>query len=397
MTISSNNCRKIALFDLGHGECRLLVLDRDLRSFTTFATKMVGYAKGKVTGSYEFSKCLRALLHDAGLLDTRYKAILNISDLHTRYIVKSLQHRTSGTYSSNDFRSIIDSAIDTTTSELDEVIDAGVISAKLDDSVLNILSFGRAGRSIDIQLMLATHPKLILADIISGMNAAGVEVSEFRANGLGLSRTLKYLRPEAENAVLLDFGQCSSTGAVMIGGQIQKIFSIPVGSHHITRDIMAGLDCDEHLADTLKRHHGLSSASINSDVRQAVYMQRFLRPRVSEMLSLVGKNFAMYSRALDGGMLFCGGGAQLVGLADLTAKAFNCNAPFICQLSKKNIELYLGLSSSGLLDEVGSSWLSLFSHGRAVLEELAAHQAERDDRPLSRLRPLWTWLSELSR
>ena len=57
----------------------------------------------------------------------------------------------------------------------------------------------------------------------------------------------------------------------------------------------------------------------------------------------------------------------------------------------------MGLSSQNPMVSVGSAWLSVLSHGRAALAELAAFQVERDARPLSRLRPLWTWLSELSR
>ncbi len=392
----NNREKKIALFDLGHAACRLLVIDNESGTFKLFQQPISGYAKGKVTVPGQFSESVAALVKDAGLAPSRYKAIVNISDLNTRYVLKSLQHRTSGTYGSSDYTAILDSAVDTASGDLDEVIDSLVVSARLDDSPLSMLSFGSAGRGVSLQIMLATHPKLILADILSGMNAAGVEVSEFRSNGLGLARALKYLRPEAENAVLIDLGHSTSTGAVMIGGHFQKVFSLPVGSHHITRDLMAGLDCPEDSAEALKLAHGVSPIA-EVPAGNALYMQRFLRPRVLEILGMAGKNFALYARALDGGLLFCGGGSQLTGLASVSGKAFNCGQPFVCQLSNKSLEAYLGLSSQNPMVSVGSAWLSVLSHGRAALAELAAFQVERDARPLSRLRPLWTWLSELSR
>jgi cell division ATPase FtsA len=397
MGLVNSGLKNIALFDLGHSECRLLVIDIENKVFKTFQRPVSGYAKGKVTIPTEFSESVAALVGAAGLAATRYKAIVNISDLHTRYVSKSLHHRTSGTYGSSDYSAILESAVDSTSGELDEVIDSFVISSRLDDNPLNALSFGSTGRGVQFQVMLATHPKLILADILSGMNAGGVEVAEFRSSGFGLARALKYLRPDAENSVLIDLGHSSCSGAVLIGGHLQKVFSLPVGSHHINRDLIAGLDCAEDVAEVLKRTHGISAAEGASHKGNAKFMQRFLRPRILEILSLAGKNFAIYSRSLDGGLLLCGGGSLMPGLSALTGAALNCGAPFVCQLSNKSLEGYLGLSALNPLEHIGSSWLSLFSQGRAMLAEISALRAESDARPLSRLRPLWTWLSELSR
>jgi cell division protein FtsA len=391
----------VALFDLGHGTCRLVVLAPDLSFIGAYSRPMEGFQKGKVVDATAFSTTIRLLVADANLTKLGYRAVVNVPEIHTRNVLKTVRHRSSGVYRSADYNALIDATIDSTGGDLDEVIDTLVLSASLDDKALDPLAFGTPGRDVQVRLMLATHPKLILADIVAGLNAGGVEIAEFRSNGLGLARGLRALRPSADNAVLLDIGQGTTTGCLVVGGGLHQIFSFSAGSQHISRDLAVGLGCEFAEAEHLKISHGLngpsSLASTDAGFRNVQQMGRFLRPRISEILAMSAKHFAMFSRALDGGLLLCGNGSNLLGLSAHAIKQLGVDAPFICQLSQSSVTAFVGVTLKLGSATIDSGWLSTLAHVRCLAAEIAARRVESDARPLSKLRPLWTWLSELSR
>jgi Tfp pilus assembly PilM family ATPase len=274
---------------------------------------------------------------------------------------------------------------------LDEVIDVYVAQTWLDEKLIDPFSFGQNGRELRAQVLLATHPKILLADILSGLNSCGIEVSEFRSGFFGLARALSALRPGVENAVLIDIGHSTTTGVMTIGGSVQQVFSVPAGSHHITRDLMVALSEAEENAEKIKLAHGLTSSP------EGVDLGKYIRPRVAEILALSLKNFAIYAKALDGGLMFCGNGPQLLGFAAFAGRAMGVEAPFICSLSGKTASSFLDAKVKSGSQHIDSGWLVLFSHLRCYLEEQSVRRFERDSKPLAKLRPLWTWLSELSR
>jgi cell division ATPase FtsA len=227
-------------------------------------------------------------------------------------------------------------------------------------------------------------------------------VSEFRSNSFGVARALTYLRGTSENSVLLDFGHSTITGALLVGGVVNQIFCVPAGSGHITRDLAAGLCIDQADAESLKIQVGISEKSTGAGAK----LSHYALPRVAELMSLACKNFSIYSRSLDGGLLFCGGGAGLAGLSEFTSQKFGIRPPFIAQLNNSGAKTFVGLKPnsfsiehSGDPDQVkiDSGWISILSQARASALFYNAALAEKNSRPLSRLNPLWTWLSELSR
>ncbi len=403
MTISrfsKEHC--IVIFDLGHATCRLFVMAPDLSFLRVYSAPMAGFEKGKVVDAGAFTAMAFLLAEAAKLSTFSYRAVVNVPDNHTRNLVQKIRHRSSGVYRSSDYRAIVETSADSGGGDLDEVIDTLILSARLDENALDPLAFGSVGREIVVELMLATHPKIILADIVGALNDAGLEISEFRSNGFGLGRSLKYLRPTAENAVLLDIGHSSTTGCVIVGGGVHQIFSVAAGSHHMTKDVMAGLGCSLEEAESLKICRGLGhavegSTPVDDPLRNIQTMHRFLRPRVTEILGLSAKHFAIYSRSLDGGLLLCGNGASLLGISAHTSKTLGVAPPFICQLTPASVSAFVGIPFKSGYAAVDSSWMSALSHVRALASEMAACQVEANSKPLSKLRPLWTWISELSR
>lgn len=393
-----NNKKTVtAYFDLGHSVTRLGVLAADALTFATYEASTKGFAKGKVTDINDFSETITHLVKLSGLQDTPHRAIVNIPSLQTRSLHRTIIHRCGGTYRSSDFFSVKEAAGDAAASDLDEILDVHILNLSLDGHSVHPLAFGLSGRDIKAQAMIATHPKLVLADILSVMNSCGLEVSEFRSNAFGLARALKALRPESDQAVIMDIGHSTTTGVVVIGGIVQQIFSFAAGSHHMTKDMSIGLHSTIEYAEEIKLSQGLLE-SLGSDSYDLVDYKTFLRPRVQEILLLAAKNFSIYLRTLDSGLLFCGRGALLQGLSSFATGVWGVQTPpFTCQLDRSKAEIFLGAKISVEEGHMNSGWFAILGHVKAFIAEYEAIRAERDSRPLSKLRPLWTWISELSR
>jgi cell division protein FtsA len=394
-----------ALIDIGHSKSRLVILAPDFSSMRVFEEPTTGFQKGKVTNSQSFTDTLHRLISRSSLFNSKYSAIVNIPSIQTRTLVQTVHHRSNGVYRSSDHQAIVNAAVDSAAGGLDEVIDAQLLQVKIDEKTIDPLAFGTDGREISAQVILATHPSLVLADILNCVNSAGIEVSEFRSNGFGLMRSLKSLRPSAENCVLIDIGHSTTTGAIMIGGAIHQIFCVPAGGAHMSKDVAAGLATDFERAEATKISFGLHERS--TEDASAPQIQRFLRPRVAEIVTLASKHFAIYSRSLDGGLLFCGNASLLTGLSSFTQQLLRTHPPFVCQLTNKGAETFVGIrnlqssagdenTSSGAV-KIDSGWVSVLAHARSIVLHHNAMSTERQTRPLARLNPLWTWLSELSR
>ena len=244
----------------------------------------------------------------------------------------------------------------------------------------------------------------MLSDLLACVNAAGVEIAEFRSNAFGVARALKYLRPVSENSVLLDIGHSTVTGALQVGGAINQVFCVPAGSAHISRDLSIGLGINFEEAEALKLNLGLPEKQISNETTNKI--RQYTLPRVSELMSLSFRNFAIYSRSLDGGLLLTGRGAQFSGLADFIARRFAVKSPFMTHISNTGARTFVGLLPNDRegeatceqdLVKIDSGWLSVLAQARNYVLHQKAIQEERNQRPLARLRPLWTWLSELSR
>jgi Tfp pilus assembly PilM family ATPase len=388
--------------DLGHSKSRLVAISPDFSEMRFYQVPAAGLAKGKILDRDAFTDSLRQLTEVSGINGLSYTASVNVPSNQTRTVVQTVNYRLNGSYRARDYESIIEGSFESTFGGLDEVIDVLMLQLKVDGNIVDPLRFTAPGSEASARLLLAIHPSVLLSDILACVNAAGIEVSEFRSNSFGVARALTYLRGASENAVLLDFGHATITGALMVGGVVNQIFCVPAGSGHITRDLAAGLCIDQLEAETLKTQLGILDKSSGAGAK----LSHYALPRVSELMGLACKNFSIYSRSLDGGLLFCGGGAALAGLSEYTSQKFGIRPPFIAQLSNTGARTFIGINPISPLaiapcdpDEVkvDSGWISLLSHVRASALFHKASLDEKNSRPLSRLNPLWTWLSELSR
>jgi cell division ATPase FtsA len=163
----------------------------------------------------------------------------------------------------------------------------------------------------------------------------------------------------------------------------------------MTKDLVAGLGWEFSECERLKLTVGL----VPEDGCLATSNHlKFLKPRVTELCALIGKRFSLYARALDGGVMLCGGASYLRGLTQEFAKELQVTSPFVCQLTRPAVEAFLpGLLINHLPNSLSSAYLSLMANTANLRDDLFARRKNDLERPFAKLRPLWTWLSELSR
>ena len=80
-----------------------------------------------------------------------------------------------------------------------------------------------------------------------------------------------------------------------------------------------------------------------------------------------------------------------------TVKNLGVTAPHSFASSPEKLQRLTSVKVVSGSAKINSGWLSLFSQAKHFIGEQEARRFEREAQPLSRLRPLWTWLSELSR
>jgi cell division ATPase FtsA len=384
-----------AIFELSHSRLRLALLSESLNEVSFYESPISGYVKGKVTNQNSLTQSIAALVNSAGLPGVRYMSHVVVPALHTRTIIRSIEHRTTGVYRSCDFAAIQDAALDSASTDLDEAIDCLPLSFKLDGQDFDPQSYGRRGKVVSAKFMMFVYPRILLADFVAAFNMAGLEVSSFMAASRGVASCLLSLRREAENAVLIDVGQSTTTGAIMIGGNLHDVFSLPVGGAHMTNDMAIGLGLDFAECERIKIDRGLLPNAAPSTPSDHV---RYLRPRVVELCTLISKPLSLYAKSLDGGIMLCGGASLLRGFSGELSRVLSVPSPFVCQLTRTAIEVFFpNVSIQRLPDQMTSGYLGLIANAASLSQTLRAKNFELESRPLSRLRPLWAWLSELSR
>lgn len=127
-------------------------------------------------------------------------------------------------------------------------------------------------------------------------------------------------------AMLVDCGAETTTVAIYKGGHMRYLATVPLGSRHITRDLMT-LNPLEERAEEIKRT--IADVHPDDNRRQAVpeeidtsKIRKVVVARASEIIANITAQIGyagMNSSELPGGIVIVGGGAMLKGFAEALA------------------------------------------------------------------------------
>jgi len=202
------------------------------------------------------------------------------------------------------------------------------------DSVSDPL--GMYGQRLDVEAHIITVASSAIANVTKVVEGAGVQVDELVLEPLASAEAVLATEEKRQGVILADIGGGCTDISVFVDGSVQHSATLPVGGNHLTRDLVVGLRCPYHSAESAKERYGhaLPSAVPGEETieietfgaeRQRSYSRRQLceivQARVEEILEMIvtdaGRSVEL--GRVSAGLVLTGGTARLPGI-DLLAE-----------------------------------------------------------------------------
>lgn len=241
-------------------------------------------------------------------------------------IVKSREQEVT----ESDVRRAIEAAKATSIPEDREVIYHVVRGFRLDGQNGIMNPIGMIGTRLESDLLLVTHDKVQLRNIINAFQKAEINIEGFIPQEIAASEAV--LTPEEKNlgVVLVDIGGDLTNLAVFKEGYLYAIGILKLGGERITKDIAITLKIPTEEAERAKKIIGTLKEEKEESLEVMSLQQKrikintsqvreIIQPRVEEILDFVLKKLEELNSPIElipGGIVITGGTALLDGLEE---------------------------------------------------------------------------------
>ncbi|HEX4661982.1 MAG TPA: cell division protein FtsA [Candidatus Saccharimonadales bacterium] len=204
------------------------------------------------------------------------------------------------------------------------------------DNIKDPLGMTGVRLEVDAHVITALSPNvknLLKACELTQTRVRRPVLAGIAAAKIGLSQQL------LENGVvLIDIGGTTTNIAVYEEGDLQHVSVLPVGSVNITNDLAIGLKTDLSVAEEIKLKHVALGRDGTKDIEVTVGKEKLkfssrdvdeiVEARCEEIFEIINKELKSIGRAakLPGGVVLCGGGSLIHGLADFAKNALQLPA-----------------------------------------------------------------------
>ncbi|MCE2964453.1 MAG: cell division protein FtsA [Alphaproteobacteria bacterium] len=199
---------------------------------------------------------------------------------------------------------------------------------------------GMMARKLAATVHVATVERTVAASLLRAVRRCHLEVSSLVASPYASALSCLVDDEMQLGTTLVDMGAGSTTLAVFQGGHLLHLASIPLGGHHITKDIAYGLSTTLADAERFKVLHGSALANTLDD-RDILdipivgemdkthtshvprsYLTRIIQPRVEETLEKLRATLddAGLDKSAGRLVVLTGGASQLPGVRDAAAQ-----------------------------------------------------------------------------
>lgn len=199
---------------------------------------------------------------------------------------------------------------------------------------------GMTGTRLEVNVHVVTGSKSSTQNIVSCVNRAGVAVVDTVIEQLAASESVLTPDERELGVALVDIGGGTTNLAIFERGSLWHTGVVTMGGGHFTNDIAVGLRTPIPDAEKTKRRSGCALSSLVGEDetievasvggRQPRVMSRrilseILQPRAEEIFHAVWDEIrrAGYERSLHSGIVLCGGGALLDGMAEIAEQIFD--------------------------------------------------------------------------
>ena len=295
-----------------------------------------GLSRGMVDNIHDASEAIRASVDKAERSSgTRIlSAHVGISGSH----VQSLNNR--------GIVAIPERARAITTDDVSRVLDgARIVSLPANREILHVIPryyvvdgqdsvsdpVGMHGQRLDVETHIVTGAVSAIQNLTKCVEGIGVQVDSLILGPLASAEAVLADEEKRQGVILADIGGGTTDIALYLDGAIYHTAVLPVGGHHLTRDVVVGLRCPYQAADDLKAHwgHAIPSAvdpdqmveleAFGSERQKSIPRRRLceiLQARCEEVLemTMTEAKRAVQGDIVSAGLVLTGGTANLSGL-----------------------------------------------------------------------------------
>ncbi|MDR2795599.1 MAG: cell division protein FtsA [Spirochaetaceae bacterium] len=197
------------------------------------------------------------------------------------------------------------------------------------------------GVRLESEVLIITCSMTSAQNLVKCVNRAGFRVNGLVLQTLAAGRAVLTEEEKEMGVALLDLGGGTSNILVYNQGAACFTASVPVGGAQVTGDISIVKNIAAETAEKIKLEAGCCWEPLLDEVEETVIVPGMggrapfpiprslildiVKPRMTEIFQMVKAKVGEYSplRTLGGGIVLTGGGANLLGSADLAAEVFN--------------------------------------------------------------------------
>ena len=198
---------------------------------------------------------------------------------------------------------------------------------------------GMAGTRLEADVYIITSSLTATQNLSKAVGRAGYKIVAMIHEPLATSRAVLTDDEKDVGVALVDLGGGTTELAIFRDGKMRHLASIPWGGGTVTNDLAKGLSVTYAEAEKAKDKYGVAFAQM-VDPRETVELPgpgpgarrdvareliaHIIEQRLDEILSLVAKELEMAGEVgkLGAGAVLTGGGAALVGAAEVAQHAF---------------------------------------------------------------------------
>ncbi|MGQ9706052.1 MAG: cell division protein FtsA [bacterium] len=201
---------------------------------------------------------------------------------------------------------------------------------------------GMTGKRLEVVVYIVTCDKSFAVNLIKAVEKAGYSFSRLVPSPIAVSSMLITPNEKEMGVVVIDIGGYETSAVVYFENKIANIYSSPLGSEHLTRDLSIGLRVSPEEAEQIKISSGCVYLPLleEKEIEVSGSSNRFMRKvsirkvydilgaRLEEMFGmiLVDLNRNGYGGYLAGGIILTGGGSKIKGAVELAEDVFDMPA-----------------------------------------------------------------------
>lgn len=194
-----------------------------------------------------------------------------------------------------------------------KIIQVFHISSRLDGKeVLGRLE-GMRGTKLEVKAFFMTYSIQHLEDLIEVIAQAGVETIDVIASPIALSQIALSEKQKIVGVALVNIGHQTTSLSVFENGLPMLIHTFSIGGADITNDIALGFKIPLGVAESFKQGNIEENFSKKK-------LDEIIEARLSDIFELIENNLKKIKRngLLPAGIIFVGGGANILGLEELS-------------------------------------------------------------------------------